>query len=352
MSHGGEGMGDTAGAPDLADQTARNPGGPFLAATSVSKHYRVGQWGGQLVTALDDVTLEVVPGRSVGVVGESGSGKTTMLRLLLLLERPSSGRIELAGRDATQLGGSDLRKYRGAVQAVFQDPRSSFDPRERVWQLVTEPAAVTLQLDRSAQRQLAATLLERVHLPVSYLERRASELSGGECQRVAIARAVSSSPRVVVLDEPVTSLDASLRGLIINLLREIAVDEGATYVVVSHDVVPVYLLTDYVYMLYRGRVVEEGPTEAIVESPLHPYTRLLIGAVERPLQSIGEEMIRPDIPGSCPFLSRCPNALPDCRGPMPPPVTPKGLGHQVRCYLWTAGRGGPDAAESASAMIP
>lgn len=323
----------------------------YLAAVSVSKRYRAGHWGGDVVTALEDVSVDVVPGRSVGVVGESGSGKTTLLRLLLLLERPSTGAINVAGEDATQLGSAKTRDFRRAVQAVFQDPRSSLDPRERVWQLITEPAAVTLGLDRAARRELAAGLLDKVHLSSTYLDRRAPELSGGECQRVAVARAVSSSPKVVVLDEPVTSLDASLRGLVINLLRDIAVEVGGTYVVVSHDIVPVYLLTDYVYMLYRGRIVEEGPTEEIVGAPLHPYTQLLISAVEKPLQSPGEEMLRADIAGSCPFLSRCPSALPECRGPMPPVSVPMGPRHRVRCYLWSAGRDGSPAPAPAEAPV-
>jgi peptide/nickel transport system ATP-binding protein len=332
-------MDNPSGAVDARRDREEQSGAPYLAAVSVSKHYRVGHWGGDVVTALDDVSVEVVPGTSVGVVGESGSGKTTLLRLLLLLERPSEGTVDVAGEDARHLGGDEIRDFRRSVQAVFQDPRSSLDPRERVWQLVTEPAAVTLGLDRAARRRLANSLLDKVHLSQSYMERRAGELSGGECQRVAVARAISSSPRVIVLDEPVTSLDASLRGLVINLLRDIAIEAGGTYVVVSHDVVPVYLLTDYVYMLYRGRVVEEGPTEEVVASPLHPYTKLLIGAVEKPLASIGEEMLRPDIRGSCPYLTRCPSAISECQGPMPPVAEPMGPKHRVRCYLWSGGKG-------------
>lgn len=316
------------GPPDEADTR------PLLTAESVVKRYRKAALDGQWLTALQDVSIEVRAGRSIGVVGESGSGKTTLLRLLLHLERPTSGEIRFRGEPTSHFGTQKMRRLRREIQAVFQDPRSSLDPRDRVWRLVTEPAEVSLEISRSEQLRLAEEMLDLVDLPSSYLHRRPAELSGGECQRLAIARALSSGPSVVMLDEPVTSLDASLRGLVLNLLRRLSRERGCTYVVVSHDVTAIYYLTNHLYVIYRGMVVEEGPTVEVVSRPLHPYTRLLVGSVNAPLSFAGDEALRPDLPGRCPFLSRCSEAMPQCSGEMPPVTKPRAEEHHVRCYLW------------------
>lgn len=312
-------------------RTLRLPPGdepPLLSTNVVGKVYSPD------VTAVEDVSVQLRAGRSIGIVGESGSGKTTLLRLLLSLERPSSGQVEYRGRDLAALSVQEQRPYRAAVQAVFQDPRSSLNPRQRVWQIVTEPAAAARSMSRWEQRRLAERLLELVDLPAGHAGRRSARLSTGECQRVAIARAISCDPGVIVLDEPVTSLDASLRGLVLNLLRDLADKENATYVVVSHDVTPVYVLTQHLYVLYRGQVVEEGPTAAVIGSPMHPYTRSLVASIEHPLRGDDDEDRRPDVPGACPFLSRCSEAMDVCATARPR-LAPQGDdGHQVRCYLW------------------
>jgi oligopeptide/dipeptide ABC transporter ATP-binding protein len=316
--------------------------GSLLAALGVTKQFRANSRRGQPVTALQSVTVRVDAGVSVGMVGESGSGKTTLLRVLLGLEAPSDGVVTFRGSPLADLDRLRRQQFHREVQAVFQDPRSSLDPRDRVWAAVTEPAAVSGKLGRAQRRDLAVGLLESVDLSAPFLDARPGALSGGEAQRVAIARSLSSQPQVVVLDEPVTSLDASLQGLVLNLLRRLAEDAGVTYVVVSHDITPIYHLTQYLYVLYDGLVIEAGATDEVVTAPRHPYTELLVSAVERLRDQPGQEALRPARPGSCPFLSRCPKALPQCEGPLPELADPAGGDHLVRCLLWAADR--PDGA--------
>jgi oligopeptide/dipeptide ABC transporter ATP-binding protein len=323
----------------------------LLAAVGVTKHFRASSRRGQPVTALQSVTVRVDQGVSVGMVGESGSGKTTLLRILLGLERPSDGTVTFRGSQLADLDHQRRQQYHREVQAVFQDPRSSLDPRDRVWAAVTEPAAVGGKLGRTQRRQLAAGLLESVDLSAPFLDARPGALSGGEVQRVAIARSLSSKPRVVVLDEPVTSLDASLQGLVLNLLRRLSEEAGVTYVVVSHDITPIYHLTQYLYVLYDGLVIEAGATDQVVRAPRHPYTELLVSSVEQLRDQPGQEVLRAQRPGSCPFLARCPKALPECAGPLPELADPGGGDHLVRCLLWTEDR--PQGAVTAGeGLVP
>jgi oligopeptide/dipeptide ABC transporter ATP-binding protein len=311
---------------------------PLLAAVDVTKHFRANSRRGQPVTALQSVNVRIDPGVSVGMVGESGSGKTTLLRILLGLEHPSSGAVTYRGRPLAGVDHELRQQFHQEVQAVFQDPRSSLDPRDRIWETVTEPAAVTGKLGRAERRQLAARLLEAVDLPAPFLDARPGALSGGEAQRVAIARSLSSQPQVVVLDEPVTSLDASLQGLVLNLLRSLSQESGVTYIVVSHDIVPIYHLTEYLYVLYGGLVIEAGPIDQVVKAPRHPYTTLLVSAVEHLRDQPGQDILRARRSGTCPFLSRCPQAMPECAGPLPELADPAGDGHLVRCFLWIEDR--------------
>jgi oligopeptide/dipeptide ABC transporter ATP-binding protein len=323
----------------------------LLAAVDVTKHFRANSRRGQPVTALQSVTVRVDPGVSVGMVGESGSGKTTLLRVLLGLEQPTDGVVTFRGRLLADLDHQRRRQFHREVQAVFQDPRSSLDPRDRIWEAVTEPAAVSGKLGRAQRRQLAAGLLESVDLSAPFLDARPGALSGGEAQRVAIARSLSSEPQVVVLDEPVTSLDASLQGLVLNLLRRLSREAGVTYVVVSHDITPIYHLTQYLYVLYDGLVIEAGATDQVVRAPRHPYTELLVSSVEQLRDQPGQEVLRAQRPGSCPFLARCPKALPECAGPLPELADPGGGDHLVRCLLWTEDR--PQGAVTAGeGLVP
>ena len=306
----------------------------LLSARDLAKHY--GTARRPLVRALDGVSIDIQVGRAVGIAGESGSGKSTLLRLLLDLEPPTSGVIEFGGQGLDQLNREDKRRYRASVQAVFQDPGSSLDPHHRIWRSVTEPAWAADGLDRAARRALAEDLLSQVGLAPHHLDSFPHQLSGGERQRVAIARALSSRPKVVLLDEPVTSLDVSVRAQMLNLLSDRASALGVTYVVISHDLTAIYYLTDYLYIVYRGIVVEEGPTVEVIDHPRHPYTRLLVASVGDPLYDAGTGAEDTEAPeGACPYLPRCPVAIAECET-CPPSFAPPGA-HPTRCWLAAAG---------------
>lgn len=307
---------------------------PIIQATRVGQRYVSGRASSRVVVALDQVDFQLIQGASVGIVGESGSGKTTLLRLLLNLEEPTKGTVLYRGAEMDSLTSSSRREFHSKVQAVFQDPRTSLNPRMPIWKSITEPATVARGLSKTAQMGLARRLIKSVDLPESYLTRRPTELSGGESQRIAIARAMSSEPDVIILDEPVTSLDASLRGLVLNLLREKATEQKANYIVVSHDITPIYFLTTYLYVLYQGRVVEEGPTVDVVNNPAHPYTKQLIAAVDHPLQDSGEEDLNTHSDAGCPFILRCPDAIVLCARVAPRPTSaPSGV-QKVRCHVY------------------
>lgn len=301
---------------------------PILETQQVRKHYRVGR---RVVRAVDGIDMRILPARSVGIAGESGSGKSALLRLLLALEGPTDGDVLFHGRSLADLTRSQMREYRAAVQAVFQDPGSSFNPRKRIWHTITEPVWSLDGLSRRQQRTLAAELLESVELPRAYATRFPHELSGGERQRIAVARALASTPEVVLLDEPVTSLDVSIRGHVLNLLRERAHDLGVTYVVVSHDLTATYHLTDYLYIMYQGVVVEKGPTVEVIDAPLHPYTRLLVSSIGDPLYQPEREADADPRSGACAYLPRCEHAMDTCREF--PPLFEPAPAREVRCYL-------------------
>ena len=240
------------------------------------------------VRALAGVDVSVLRGRSVGIAGESGSGKSTLLKLLLALDRPTSGSVRFEGADLSRLGRAEMKQYRARVQAVFQDPSGSFNPRQRMGSIITEPLATRRSLSSSERADHGEALLRSVDLPANFVSRYPHELSGGQKQRVAIARALGCEPEVVLLDEPVTALDISVRGAILNLLKRKVADSGVTYVVVSHDLSAIFHLTDYLYVMRRGIVVESGPTVRLVAEPRHPYTRRLVDSIGDPLSGYHE----------------------------------------------------------------
>ncbi len=295
-----------------------------LRARKVTKTFGRGD---RAVHAVRPTDLDVVPGRPIGIAGESGSGKSTLLRLLLDLEIPSDGTVEFEGRPILSLDGATYRKYRSSVQAVFQDPGSSLDPRMPIWKSITEPRWIRDGLSRDERRALASELLAGVDLPDTFADRLPHQLSGGERQRVCVARALAPSPVVVLLDEPVTALDVSVRGAIINLLADHA--DAVTYVVVSHDLTVIAHLTEQLIIMYAGYVVEQGPTRDVLDQPLHPYTQALVASVEDPLYAGGRDSDAPAPDGACPFLLRCPHAFDACHQM---PATTGGQ-HQVRCHL-------------------
>lgn len=282
--------------------------------------------------ALDGVDVTVAEGRSVGVAGESGSGKTTLLRQFLGLDRPTRGTVSYLGTPIDRLDREQRRQYRSDVQAVFQDPGTSLDPRWPVWRSICEPITANERHPKVELRTRATELLEAVGLSEQYLDRLPHQMSGGERQRTAIARALSTNPRTVLLDEPVTALDISVRGSILNLLREASGERDTTVVVVSHDLLAVAYLTDFVYVMYQGKVVESGPTLEIIESPQHPYTELLVRTAEDPLyiqDMAGMEQLDEDS-AACPYRTRCPFASDLCAAA--PDLVISSDDHAVACH--------------------
>jgi oligopeptide transport system ATP-binding protein len=269
------------------DTPAEVPVGPGLLGRGlITRRARRGTRPGAAaeLIAVDDVSFAVLPGRSLAIVGESGSGKTTVARMIVGLERPTRGRILVAGRERSwRHVSSRERKRRGReVQIIFQDPYSSLDPRQTVRKCLDE--ALRLHFDWNGDRRDARVeeLLEQVGLARRQADALPRALSGGQRQRVAIARALACEPRVLVCDEAVASLDVSIQAQVLNLMSDIRDETGVTYLFISHDLAVVRQVSDDVIVMRTGHVLESGPTEQVLESPQHPYTKRLLAAIPRP----------------------------------------------------------------------
>ena len=281
--------------------------------------------GGAQVTAVDGVSLNIQPGESVGLVGESGSGKSTLGLLMTRLTPVSSGQIIFDGQDITHVSDDAMRQLRSQIQMVFQDPWGALNPRMTVGRSMAEPLKLHTPLSE-AQRQLAVSdLADRVHLPKASLQRFPHELSGGQLQRVCIARAIASKPRLLVLDEPTSSLDLSVRAGILELLDTIRQETGVALLLISHDLETVELMTQRLLVLYLGKVVEQGPTREIFHQPAHPYTQTLMSAnlpadptaVLSRLPTVGEIPSPLNLHSGCLFSSRCPLVRAQCQQGFP-----------------------------------
>ncbi len=255
----------------------------LLEARNLSKTFHSGQsaFGSRSqseVRAVDDVSLSIEPGETLGLVGESGSGKTTLGRMLVRLVEPDSGSISLEGQDVLAARGSALRHLRRNMQIIFQDPFGSLDPRFTVEQIVCEPLLIHGEGDRRARQQRAAEMMRAVGMDVSALNRYAHEFSGGQRQRIGIARALILRPKFIVADEPVSALDVSVGAQIVNLMRRLQQDFHLTYLFISHSLPVVRYLSTRIAVMYRGKVVETGTAEQVTGSPRHDYTRSLLAA--------------------------------------------------------------------------
>jgi peptide/nickel transport system ATP-binding protein len=234
----------------------------------------------QVIRAVDEVSLSIRPGTSLGIVGESGSGKTTLARIMVGLDRPTQGRVSYAGREIAALTPPQRRQWRRDVQYVFQDPYGALDPRLTVEQSLAEPIELSgTAAERAGQSARIGELLDEVELPSSFRRRLPGQLSGGQRQRVVIARALALSPQLVVADEPVSSLDLSVQATVIDLLRRLQRKRGLTYVVISHDLAVIKALCEEVAVITAGRIVEAGRTDAIFDDPQHDYTRKLLESI-------------------------------------------------------------------------
>jgi oligopeptide transport system ATP-binding protein len=262
---------------------------PLLEARGLSKSFRSGQGAGQrVVHAVVDVDLCIVAGETHGLVGESGSGKSTTGRILLRLVEPDAGTATFLGRDLFALQGAELRRMRRHLQLVYQDPFSSVDPRFRARDIVAEPWEVHGLYDGPERRRRAEGLLARVGIDPSLGDRRPGSFSGGQLQRIGIARALALEPSLIVCDEPVSALDVSVQGQILNLLLDLKQELGIAYLFISHDLAVVRHMSDRVSVMYAGRVVETGTRDQVFEAAGHPYTRALLAAVGLPRSGSGD----------------------------------------------------------------
>ena len=263
---------------------------PLLSVENLEVRYQLGP--GRVLTAVDQVCFELYPGETLGLVGESGCGKSSLGRAILQLIRPASGKVVFLGQDLTQLAGSALRSMRRQMQIVFQDPRGSLNPRWTVGRIVEEPLRVHRIAARAERAQLARAMLAQVGLAASYFDQRPAQLSGGQQQRVGIARALVTRPKLVVCDEPVSSLDVSIQAQILNLLQELKATLGVAYLFVAHNLGVVRSLSDRVAVMYLGQFVECAPSAKLFDRPLHPYTKGLIASVLSPDLSAREQLGR------------------------------------------------------------
>ncbi|MEU9834499.1 ATP-binding cassette domain-containing protein [Streptosporangium sp. NPDC048047] len=232
---------------------------------------------------LDDVSFDMMPGEVLGLVGESGSGKSTTARCVARLTEPDSGRVELGGRDVLAARRGELRSLRREMQMVFQDPYSSLNPRMTVAELLEEPLTVHgLEPDRRRRRERAAALLETVSMSADHLDRYPRSFSGGQRQRIAIARALAVEPRLLICDEPISSLDVSVQAQVLNLLRDLRLRLNLSILFIAHDLAVVYYLCDRIAVLEQGRLAEIGTRDQVYGEPEHPYTRSLLAAVPIP----------------------------------------------------------------------
>ena len=316
----------------------------ILEAVDVKKHFPVASGFGVggvrgWIKAVDGVSVGVAEGETLGIVGESGSGKTTLAKLFLLLERPTGGALRFDGADMSGFGRGDLARYRRSVQAVFQDPYSSLNPRMRVQHIVAEP----LPRDNSgvARGERVGEALELVGLKRGSAGLYPHEFSGGQRQRIAIARALVTYPKLVILDEPVSALDVSIRAQILNLLKGLQERLGLPYVMISHDLAAARYLSTKLAVMYAGRLVETGSCDAVYADPLHPYTQALLSAAlplhpsaRRQRIVLSGEIPNPmNPPTGCRFHPRCPKAMPHCRTEEPAwrEVKPA---HFTACHLY------------------
>jgi peptide/nickel transport system ATP-binding protein len=258
---------------------------PLLVVDNLVRHYQLPREKlaepPTIVRALNGVSFTVRRGRSLGIVGESGSGKSTAARLIMALDRPTSGRVELLGRDLFALPPDELRAMRKHVQMIFQDPYGSLDPRQKVGRIVAEPLEALTSATPAERAAHVREALVSVGLQPEHAERYPHEFSGGQRQRVATARALITRPDLIVADEPVSALDVSVRAQVLNLLRDLAETQNVTFVMISHDLAVVDYICQDIVVLYGGEVVEAGPAAEILRRPRHDYTKALIAAATR-----------------------------------------------------------------------
>jgi oligopeptide/dipeptide ABC transporter ATP-binding protein len=329
-----------AGAPVTADNSL------LLEASDLAKRFAVRRGlfakSAEMVHAVDGISFSIATGKTLGLVGESGCGKTTTAKLVLLLEQPTGGAIRFQGHDLQTLDTAGMRNYRRSVQAVFQDPFASLNPRMRVSTIILEPLVTNEKISGAEAKRRVLQLLEVVGLPDRAADLFPHEFSGGQRQRIAIARALALSPKLVVLDEPVSALDVSIRAQILNLLRDLQAQLGLSYLFIAHDLAAVAHMSHTIAVMYLGKIVETGEADTIAKTPKHPYTQALFSAAlpTHPDEQREEIILPGEVPSpirppsGCRFHPRCPFAMARCSEEEPQllPVD----GRLAACHLYDA----------------
>lgn len=323
---------------------------PLLRVKDLKKHFPVraaGLFGKsrQVVKAVDGVSFDIEPGETLAIVGESGCGKSTTANVILNLEKPTSGEVLMDGQNVHALTGADYRRYRRRMQTVFQDPWSSLNPRMRVSEIVGEPLFVNQpKLGRRERAERVNKVLEDVGLNPKLADRYPHEFSGGQRQRIAVAAALISQPDIIILDEPVSGLDVSIRAQIMNMFRDIQEQYGLSYLLIAHDLGTTRYMADKIAVLYLGKIVEHGATEDVFDNPLHPYTKALFSAalpshpdiVREEIILEGEVPSPINPPSGCPFHVRCPMKIGDVCETKVPTLGEEAPGHIVSCHIYEA----------------
>ena len=314
---------------------------PLLSVRDLKVYFKVRHSRTALVKAVDGVSFDLSAGQTVALVGESGCGKSTTAYAIVGLEPVTSGSIHFEGQNITHRDWRARQALAGRIEIVFQDPSAALDPKMRVRDSIAEPLVIK-GWPRAERERRVTELFDRVGLPASFATRTPNALSGGQKQRVVIARALALSPRLLVLDEPVSALDVSIRSQILNLLMELQKDLGLAYLFISHDLSVVRHLADQTMVMYLGSVAERGETDALFSAPRHPYTQALLSAIPLPdpvAQRTREKIILSgDLPSplapppGCPFTSRCPIRIDRC-SEVRPVLAPAGTGTLAACLL-------------------
>lgn len=313
--------------------------GAVLTVEDLTVEFPVG--GGRKVYAVSGISIDLMPGETLGIVGESGCGKSTTGRALLQLPRPTSGSVVLDGVDLTKLSDAEMREQRTDIQMIFQDPISSLNPRRRIKDVVAEPLRVWGPKDKDEQYKIVRETLESVGLDADLVgDRRPHEFSGGQCQRISIARALVLNPKVIICDEPVSALDVSVQAQILNLLEDLKKKYGITLIFIAHDLGVVKNISDRVAVLYLGKMCEVAASEDLYLHPAHPYTKLLLGSVpvadptkapDTGTELLGDLPSPTAPPSGCRFRTRCPIATDRC-AQEEPQLQEVAVGHYVACH--------------------
>lgn len=295
----------------------------------------------KMVKAVDDISIEIYRGETLGIVGESGSGKSTFGRTILKLVEPTAGEVLYKGQPIQHLKGNKLQSYRNQMQMIFQDPFASLNPRMRIGAIIEEPMKLQLTLTKEQRKERVKELLQKVGLPEDAMHKFPHEFSGGQRQRIGIARALAIRPEFIIADEPVSALDVSVQSQVLNLMMDLQEEFHLTYLFISHDLSVVKHISDRVAVLYLGRVVEIGTKKELYAHPLHPYTQALLSAIpvvhfDEPKQEIllkGELPSPINPPVGCVFHTRCPYVLERCQQERPK-LQEKNANQRVACFLY------------------